>query len=151
MLSFSCACRGLAGFTRVSTGFVFMPGDSPALHESGRILFYSSLTGLLGASPILAQGLPTQVAGVPLLVPLSQSLGFRPSLAKVTDFLCWLRSSKALSVSSVKGYHSMLSAVFRFHLPSLSSHPVIRDLLRSFCLAPAAPSFLGYVWGSSLP
>ena len=28
----------------------------------------------------------------------------------------------------------MLSAVFRFHLPSLSSHPVIRDLLRSFCL-----------------
>ena len=31
----------------------------------------------------------------------------------------------------------MLSAVFRFHLPSLSSHPVIRDLLRSFCLTSA--------------
>ena len=31
----------------------------------------------------------------------------------------------------------MLSEVFRFHLPSLSSHPVIRDLLRSFCLASA--------------
>ena len=61
----------------------------------------------------------------------------RPSLAKVTDFLCWLRSSKALSVSSIKGYRSMLSAVFRFHLPSLSSHPVIRDLLRFFCLASA--------------
>ena len=59
----------------------------------------------------------------------------RPSLAKVTDFLCWLRSSKGLSVSSIKGYRSILSAVFRFHLPSLSSHPVIRDLLRSFCLA----------------
>ena len=58
----------------------------------------------------------------------------RPSLAKVTDFLCWLRSSKGLSVSSIKGYCSMLSAVFRFHLPSLSSHPVVRDLLRSFCL-----------------
>ena len=28
----------------------------------------------------------------------------------------------------------MLSAVFRFQLPSLSSHPVLRDLLRSFCL-----------------
>ena len=28
----------------------------------------------------------------------------------------------------------MLSAVFRFHLPSLSSHPVVHDLLRSFCL-----------------
>ena len=61
----------------------------------------------------------------------------RPSLPKVTDFLCWLRSSKALSVSSIKGYRSMLSAVFRFHLPSLSSHPVIRDLLRSFCLTSA--------------
>ena len=61
----------------------------------------------------------------------------RPSLAKVTDFLCWLRASKALSVSSIKGYLSMLSAVFRFHLPSLSSHPVIRDLLRSFCITSA--------------
>ena len=37
-----------------------------------------------------------------------------PSLAKVTDFLCWLRSSKHLGVSSIKGYRSMLSAVFRF-------------------------------------
>ena len=42
----------------------------------------------------------------------------RPCLAKVTDFLCWLRSSKSLSVSSIKGYRSMLSVVFRFHLPS---------------------------------
>ena len=31
----------------------------------------------------------------------------------------------------------MLSAVFRFHLPSLSSDPVIRDLLRSFRLSSA--------------
>ena len=29
----------------------------------------------------------------------------------------------------------MLSAVFRFHLPSLSSDPVLRDLLRSFKLS----------------
>ena len=73
-----CTCRSLGSFTRVSTGFAFMPGDSPALHESGRVLFYSSLPGLLGASPILAQGLPTQVAGVPLLVPLLRSLGVSP-------------------------------------------------------------------------
>ena len=31
----------------------------------------------------------------------------------------------------------MLSAVFRFQLPSLSSHPVLRDLLRSFALESA--------------
>ena len=33
------------------------------------------------------------------------------------------------------GYGSMLSAVFWFQLPDLSSHPVLRDLLRSFHLA----------------
>ena len=40
----------------------------------------------------------------------------RPSLAKVADFLTWLRSSRCLGVSSIRGYRSMLSAVFRFHL-----------------------------------
>ena len=60
-----------------------------------------------------------------------------PSLAKVDDFLTWLRSSRRLSVYSIRGYRSMLSAVFRFHLPSLSSDPVLRDLLRSFKLSSA--------------
>ena len=59
----------------------------------------------------------------------------RPSLSKVTDFLLWLRRHRRLSVSSVMGYRSMLSAVFRFQLPDLSSHPVLRDLLRSFRIA----------------
>ena len=70
----------------------------------------------------------------------------RPSLAKVTDFLCWLRSSRVLRVSSIKGYRSMLSAVFRFHLPSLSSHPVVRDLLRSFCLGSAERQLRPPAW-----
>ena len=61
----------------------------------------------------------------------------RPTLSKVAEFLCWLRSAKNLGVSSIRGYRSMLSAVFRFQLPSLSSHPVLRDLLRSFCLESA--------------
>ena len=30
----------------------------------------------------------------------------RPSLAKVADFLCWLRSARGLSVSSIRGYRS---------------------------------------------
>ena len=59
----------------------------------------------------------------------------RPSLAKVADFLSWLRSARGLSVSSIRGYRSMLSAVFRLHLPVLSSDPVLRDLLRSFQLS----------------
>ena len=74
----------------------------------------------------------------------------RPSLSKVADFLCWLRSSKNLSVSSIKGYRSMLSAVFRFQLPSISSHPVLRDLLRSFCLESAEHQLRPPAWDLSM-
>ena len=56
----------------------------------------------------------------------------RPSLPKITDFLFWLRRSRQLSVSSIMGYHSMLSAVFKSVLPEISSSPVLQDLLRSF-------------------
>ena len=58
-------------------------------------------------------------------------------MVKVADFLYWLRYTRGLSVSSLHGCRSVLSAVFRFHLPSLSSDPVIRDLLRSFRLSSA--------------
>ena len=68
----------------------------------------------------------------------------------MTDFLCWLRSSKGLCVSSIKGYRSMLSAVFKFHLPSLSSHPVVRDLLRSFCLGLAECQLRPPAWDLSV-
>ena len=63
----------------------------------------------------------------------------RPSLSKVADFLWWLRSVRGLSVPSINGYRSMLSVVFKFHLPALSSHLVRRDLLRSFRVC--APSY----------
>ena len=73
-----------------------------------------------------------------------------PSLAKPADFLCWLHSSKHLGVSSIKGYRSMLSAVFRFQLPSLSSHPVLRDLLRSFALESAPRQLRPPAWDLTL-
>ena len=56
----------------------------------------------------------------------------RPSLPKIADFLFWLRRSKHLSVSAVRGYCSMLSAVFCSVLPEISTSPVLHDLLRSF-------------------
>ena len=43
----------------------------------------------------------------------------------------------------------MLSAVFRFH-PSLSSHPVVRDLLRSFCLNAAERQLRPPAWDLSV-
>ena len=58
----------------------------------------------------------------------------RPTLPKVADFLLWLHRTRKLSVSAIMGYRSMLSAVFRFQLPEISSS-VLQDLLRSFQVA----------------
>ena len=44
----------------------------------------------------------------------------------------------------------MLSMVFRFHLPSLSSNPVLRDLLRSFRLSSAERLLRPPAWDLSL-
>ena len=74
----------------------------------------------------------------------------RPSLSKIADFLCWLRSARGPSVSSIKGYRSMLSAVFRFHLPSLPSDPVLCDLLRSFRLSSAELLLRPPAWDLSI-
>ena len=59
----------------------------------------------------------------------------------MADFLLHLRCSLSLSYSSIASYCSMLSGVFLFILPELSSHFVLHDLLRSFCLErPLSPS-----------
>ena len=73
----------------------------------------------------------------------------RPTLAKIADFLYWLRFTRGLSVSSLHGYRSVLSAVFRFHLASLSSDPVIRDLLHSFRLSSAERVICPPAWDLS--
>ena len=70
----------------------------------------------------------------------------RPRVAKVADFLLYLRRSLSLSYSSIASYHSMLSSVFRFILPELSSHFVLHDLLRSFCLERPLSSSLVPPW-----
>ena len=56
----------------------------------------------------------------------------RPTLPKVADFFLWLHHTRKLSVSAIMGYRSLLSAVFRFQLPVISSSPILQDLLRSF-------------------
>ena len=58
----------------------------------------------------------------------------RPTVSEVADFLFYLRRSLFLSYSSIASYRSMLSGVFRFVLPEISTHFVLHDLLRSFCL-----------------
>ena len=56
----------------------------------------------------------------------------RPTRTKVADFLLWLHRTRKLSVSAIMGYRSMLSAVFLFQLPEISSSSILQDLLRSF-------------------
>ena len=55
-----------------------------------------------------------------------------PSVAKIVDFLLFLRRDKALSVSAVKGFRSMLTSVFKYRLPDLSDHFLLWDLIGSF-------------------
>ena len=57
-----------------------------------------------------------------------------PSIPKVADFLLYLRRVKHLSYSAITGYRSMLSAVFRFTFPEISSSVILKDLLRSFSI-----------------
>ena len=64
----------------------------------------------------------------------------RPTVQKVASFLSYLCCSLSLLYSSIASYHSMLSVIFRFLLPELSSHFVLRDLLRSFRLERPIPS-----------
>ena len=131
------ACLGLVIFTRLSISSGFMPGDSPAIYQSRRLL----LTLAVAEQSSLARRRSSRaVYQVRWSIYRSwcREQGHsvsRPTLAKVADFLYWLRFTRGLSVSSLRGYRSVLSAVFRFHLPSLSSDPVIRDLLRSFRLS----------------
>ena len=65
---------------------------------------------------------------------------YRPSIPKIAGFLLYLRRSLHLFYSSIASYRSMLSAAFRFVLPELSSHPVLHDLLRPFCIERPLPS-----------
>ena len=64
----------------------------------------------------------------------------RPTVAKVADFLLYIRCSLCVSYKTIASYRSMLSGVFRFILLELSSHFVLHDLLRSFRLERPLPS-----------
>ena len=58
----------------------------------------------------------------------------RPSIPKIVDFLLSLRKEKRLSCLAIAEYRSMLSAMFKFTLPKISSSLVLKDLLLSFYL-----------------
>ena len=55
-----------------------------------------------------------------------------PSISKIAEFLTYLIKRKGAALSTIKGYRAMLSAVFKFPLPEISTSPILKDLLRSF-------------------
>ena len=72
----------------------------------------------------------------------------RLTVAKVADFLLYLRRSLSLFLSySSIAYCSMLSGVFHFVLPEISSHFVLHDLLCSFRLEHPLSSSWVLPWG----
>ena len=57
-----------------------------------------------------------------------------PSIPKIADFLLSLRKERHLACPAIAWYRSMLSAMFTFTLPKISSNLVLKDFLLSFYL-----------------
>ena len=70
----------------------------------------------------------------------------RPTIPKIADFLTFLFKNEGAAISTVKGYRSMLAAVYRFPLPEISSSPVLKDLIRSFEISKPRPLFPTPPW-----
>ncbi|XP_066984696.1 uncharacterized protein [Macrobrachium rosenbergii] len=54
------------------------------------------------------------------------------SVTEIADFLLFLRRELNFSISTIKGYRSMLTAVFRHRNLDLSNNKDLQDLIRSF-------------------
>ena len=76
----------------------------------------------------------------------------RPSIQQVADFLVHLFQDQNLSVSTIKGYRAMLSNTLKMTSlgTSLSSHPVIAELIRSFELSRPVSRSLSPKWNLSV-
>ena len=69
-----------------------------------------------------------------------------PSIAKIAEFLTYMFKRKGAALSTIKGYRAMLSAVFKFLLPEISTPPILRDLIRSFEMSASKPLFPPPPW-----
>ena len=69
-----------------------------------------------------------------------------PSISKIAEFLTYLFKRKGAALCTVKGYRTMLSAVFKFPLPEISTSPILKDLIRSFEISSTRPVFPPPPW-----
>ena len=69
-----------------------------------------------------------------------------PSIAKIAEFFTYMFKRKGAALSTIKGYRAMLSAVFKFPLPEISTSPILKDLIRSFEISAPRPLFPPPPW-----
>ena len=69
-----------------------------------------------------------------------------PSIAKIAEFLTYMFKHKGAALSTIKGYRAMLSAVFKFPLPEISTSPILKDFIRSFEISAPRPLFPPPPW-----
>ena len=69
-----------------------------------------------------------------------------PSIAKIAEFLTYMFKRKGAALATIKGYRAMLSAVFKFPLPEISTAPILKDLIRSFEISAPRPLFPPPPW-----
>ena len=69
-----------------------------------------------------------------------------PSISKIAEFFTYLFKRKGAALSTIKGYRAMLSAVFKFPLPEISTSPILKDLIRSFEISSSRPLFPPPPW-----
>ena len=55
-----------------------------------------------------------------------------PTIPKIAEFLTFLFKTEKAAGSTIKGYRAMLSCVFKFCVPEISSSPILKDLVHSF-------------------
>ena len=62
-----------------------------------------------------------------------------PTIPKVAEFLTFLFRTEKAAVSTIKIYRALLSSVFKFCLPEISSSSILKDLVRSFEISAPRP------------
>ena len=62
-----------------------------------------------------------------------------PTIPKIAEFLTFLFKTEKAAVSTINGYRAMLSSLFKFSLPEISSSPILKDLVRSFEISAPRP------------
>ena len=127
-----CNNRFSIGFTKISLCFVWLRGNSQAIRRSGRLLWDSGWT--LAPCRINSTRLNYQ-AHWGKFRQWCRGLHHRssePIIPKIAEFLTFLFKTEKAAVSSIKDYRAMLSSVFKFCLPEISSSPILKDLVRSF-------------------